>query len=89
MLQRLKVMVQSIRERFGRPAAEFGSRAADATGAGMARAASGIAGAKVVLVVAGVLASPQFLARSAWPAYRSTHPYQPSNLKGSSSCCNV
>ena len=54
MLQRLKVMVQSIRERFGRPAAEFGSRAADATGAGMARAASGIAGAKVVLVVAGV-----------------------------------
>jgi regulator of protease activity HflC (stomatin/prohibitin superfamily) len=47
-------MVQSIRERFGRPAAEFGSRAADATGAGMARAASGIAGAKVVLVVAGV-----------------------------------
>src|SRR6476659_9272436 len=54
MLQRLKVMVQSIRERLGRPAAEFGSRAADATGAGMARAASGIAGAKVVLVVAGV-----------------------------------
>jgi len=54
MLQRLKVMVQSIRERFGRPAAEFGSRAADATSAGMARAASGIAGAKLVLVVAGV-----------------------------------
>ena len=54
MLQRLKVMVQSIRERFGRPAAEFGSRAADATSAGMTRAASGIAGAKVVLVVAGV-----------------------------------
>jgi regulator of protease activity HflC (stomatin/prohibitin superfamily) len=47
-------MVQSIRERFGRPAAEFGSRAADATSAGMARAASGIAGAKVVLVVTGV-----------------------------------
>ena len=54
MLQRLKVMVQSIRERFGRPAAEFGSRAADATSAGMTRAASGIAGAKVVLVVTGV-----------------------------------
>ena len=54
MLQRLKVMVQSIRERFGRPAAEFGSRAADATSAGMARAASGIAGAKLVLIVAGV-----------------------------------
>ena len=54
MLQRLKVMVQSIRERFGRPAAEFGSRAADATSSGMTRAASGIAGAKVVLVVAGV-----------------------------------
>ena len=54
MLQRLKVMVQSIRERFGRPAAEFGSRAADATSAGMARAASGIAGAKVVLGMAGV-----------------------------------
>ena len=54
MLQRLKVMVQSIRERLGRPAAEFGSRAADATSAGMARAASGIAGAKLVLVVAGV-----------------------------------
>jgi regulator of protease activity HflC (stomatin/prohibitin superfamily) len=47
-------MVQSIRERFGRPAAEFGSRAADATSAGMTRAASGIAGAKVVLVVTGV-----------------------------------
>jgi hypothetical protein len=36
VLQRLKVLLQSIRDRFGGPAAKFGGTAADATGAGVA-----------------------------------------------------
>ena len=57
MLQRLKVMVQSIRERFAGNSLNTAkaAAAADAVKAGAARAVSGIAGARSTLIALGVV----------------------------------
>jgi len=46
MLQRLKDLIQSIRDAYARPAVALGGAAADSARNGAARAAAGIAGAK-------------------------------------------
>jgi regulator of protease activity HflC (stomatin/prohibitin superfamily) len=56
MLQRLKGLVQSMRERFGAPAAEYGGLAADAASNGARRTLAGVAGSKAVVIVLGVTA---------------------------------
>ena len=61
MLSRLKVLLQSIRERCARPVAGFGTRAAGAAGNGAARALSGIAGAQRLLAVLGALGVTGYL----------------------------
>jgi regulator of protease activity HflC (stomatin/prohibitin superfamily) len=54
MLQRLKVMVQSIRDRFGAPAAGIAGMAGNAAKTGVARTLSSIASAKSMLLLTGV-----------------------------------
>ena len=57
MLHRIKVLIQSIRDRVARPAAGFGGTAASAARTGAIRTLSGIAGAKgflISLVVLGI-----------------------------------
>ncbi len=61
MLQRLKGLIQSIREIYAGPAAEFGGAAADTASSGAARAASGLADAKVALLVLAVLGGTAYL----------------------------
>ncbi len=55
MLQRLKVMIQSIRDRFAGPVASYGSAAVGAARDGASRTLAGIAGARTVLVVLTVM----------------------------------
>ena len=64
MLQRLKNLIQSIREAYAGPAAELGGAAASAARNGAARAASRIAGAKGALLALGALGAAGYLVYS-------------------------
>ena len=55
MMQRVKVLIQSIRDRFAGPAAGFSDRAASAARSGAARTLSGINGARGALIFLGVI----------------------------------
>lgn len=61
MLQRLKDLIQSIRDAYAGPAVALGGAAADVAGNGAARAASGIAGAKGALLVLAALGAGGYL----------------------------
>lgn len=61
MLQRLKVITQSIRDWFAGPAAEFSGMAASAARAGVARMVSGLAGARGALILLGVVGTAGFV----------------------------
>ena len=55
MLYRLKVLIQSIRDRFTGPVAGAGGMAANAAKTGATRVLSGLAGARTTLIVAGAV----------------------------------
>jgi len=61
MLQRLKDLIQSIRDAYAGPAVALGGAAADVARDGAARAASGLAGAKAALLALGALAAAGYL----------------------------
>jgi regulator of protease activity HflC (stomatin/prohibitin superfamily) len=61
MLQRLKVMTQSIRDWLAGPAAGIGGMAASAARAGVVRTASGLAGARGALILLGVVGAAGFV----------------------------
>ena len=61
MLQRLKDLIQSIRDAYARPAVALGGAAADVARDGAARAAAGIAGAKGALLVLAALGAAGYL----------------------------
>ena len=61
MLQRLKDLIQSMREAWGIPAAALGGEATGIARNGVARAASGLAGAKGALLLLAVLAAAGYL----------------------------
>jgi len=61
MLQRLKDLIQSIRDAYARPAVALGGAAADVARNGAARAAAGIAGAKSALLVLAALGAAGYL----------------------------
>jgi regulator of protease activity HflC (stomatin/prohibitin superfamily) len=61
MLQRLKDLIQSIRDAYARPAVALGGAAADIARNGAARAASGIAGAKGALLALAALGAAGYL----------------------------
>ena len=61
MLQRLKVLIQSIREAYAGPAAALGGAATDVARNGAARAASGLAGATGALLLLAALGAAGYL----------------------------